>query len=562
MKLLEVTIKTLSPVVLTTSSTNGVLIKSVDFISGSVLRGVLAGRFIKEQRLGKLAHEDEDFVNLFFNQLRFVDAYPVVNNQRTIPVPQSIQKRKQRIIDPANFTGKTKEAKEVVDLLAWSDTLVDYKSMKGFATFDADYVYPASIFKSISFHMSRNSNNKQKKGGDRERISGTSLDGVIYNYESIDAGYEFKGYLLGEEDTLDKLIKKLDLVDNRFEGRIGRSKFTGYGQCEFSFGPIEEVESVYPIIDVQSLTDNRIYLRADTPILIETGIVSISQSPLQDIINKFKENNCVIKITKMFANYTTVDGFVSIWGIKRPQVPAIEKGAVFEITSETPWTADMLARLNEYIFNGIGERTEEGFGQLRFWQPQSGNWDIHKNVFSEEQTLQSALCPEVERVATRILMDTLIRKVRKEALRCIQDWRKANRWSAKVAGEKHIFARLESFLGARAVVGFGEYDYSKNKAIFLKECEHAKSVGGVFWKQLNSIKIKLANGHDEVLADLLTKEKIDWPYKDLQLTAEEGAEVLQVAKDLKLALPSFDNDVFFYEFWLWFCRHARKNSKQ
>ena len=58
MERLTVAIKTLSPVVLTAMNNAAVMTESRDYISGTVLRGVLAARFIEMKNLGKAAHED------------------------------------------------------------------------------------------------------------------------------------------------------------------------------------------------------------------------------------------------------------------------------------------------------------------------------------------------------------------------------------------------------------------------------------------------------------------------------------------------------------------------
>ena len=73
------------------------------------------------------------------------------------------------------------------------------------------------------------------RSSDKERISGKSEDGQIYNYEAIDAGQTFHGAIFGEKSTREKLVTNFE---KNFVATLGRSKFTPYGNCEFNFGEI------------------------------------------------------------------------------------------------------------------------------------------------------------------------------------------------------------------------------------------------------------------------------------------------------------------------------------
>ena len=74
MKKIRVKIETLSPIVLATRTNTTVMTSSHDFFSGTLVRGMLAERYIEAKKLGSQAQEDEDFLGLFFDKLRFVAA--------------------------------------------------------------------------------------------------------------------------------------------------------------------------------------------------------------------------------------------------------------------------------------------------------------------------------------------------------------------------------------------------------------------------------------------------------------------------------------------------------
>ena len=165
MECLTVAIKTLSPVVLTAMNNAAVMTESRDYISGTVLRGVLAARFIEMKNLGKAAHEDTEFKKLFLGGLRFIAAYPVVRGKRSFVLPFSLQKGK---IPEKNAEG----LEELLDVMRQKPK-AGYKAMKGFAVAEQNCISPVSVRKQVKLHMSRNS--------EKERLSGRSLEGNIYN---------------------------------------------------------------------------------------------------------------------------------------------------------------------------------------------------------------------------------------------------------------------------------------------------------------------------------------------------------------------------------------------
>ena len=58
---LKVKIKILSPVVISAASNSTIMTESHDEISGSIIRGVLAARYVQEKNLGDKAHANKDF---------------------------------------------------------------------------------------------------------------------------------------------------------------------------------------------------------------------------------------------------------------------------------------------------------------------------------------------------------------------------------------------------------------------------------------------------------------------------------------------------------------------
>ena len=209
---IDIRIDTLEPVVISQKNNTTVLTNSADYISGSILRGMLAGMYIRKFGGGDRVHEDAAFQRLFLSSnVRFVDANPLAGGQRSFALPFSLMKEK--------VNG------DVQDILFAKDSQKGYKGIKGYGIVSDGKICMAHVGKSVSLHMSRNLEN--------ERISGKSEEGHIFNYESIDAGQSFAGEIIGSKEALQEMSEKLFSEKECFV-YIGRSKYSQYGRCRLS----------------------------------------------------------------------------------------------------------------------------------------------------------------------------------------------------------------------------------------------------------------------------------------------------------------------------------------
>ena len=175
MHVLNFSIKTLSPVVISADSNSVLMTESHDEISGSIIRGVLANRYIREKNGGDKAFADKNFLELFYGDIKFLSATPAISSKRSFILPQSLQRGKKG----------TADEKKVLDLMATEKTPAGYKSLRGYGIVEDDKIFTASVAKNIFMHMSRSE--------DSERISGKSKEGHIYNYEALESGQIFFG---------------------------------------------------------------------------------------------------------------------------------------------------------------------------------------------------------------------------------------------------------------------------------------------------------------------------------------------------------------------------------
>lgn len=540
MKKIRVKIETLSPIVLATRTNTTVMTSSHDFFSGTLVRGMLAERYIEAKNLGSQAQEDEDFLGLFFDKLRFVAAYPVraSDGKRASFVPASVQ--------------RLKDGEAVRDLLSDAPE-AGYKTLRGFAVIEDGGIEKVDVAKNISLHMSR-SNVKERQGKERgssslERLAGRSRDGAIYNYEAVEKGVRFEGEVFGEDAALESFMDALGTAS--WTAQAGRARHAQYGACRVQLEPVEFMpESVEPD------ADNRINLRLETPLLAADDLLSSAAAALQQIVDRLNEGTAGefslhaydpkrsaaqgdVENT-VFADFVEVDNFVGIWGMKRPRAVALAAGSVFAVEKESAWTENDKERLQRLLYDGAGARTEEGFGQLRLWhlQPLS----LAKRMQQKER--RAVRSPEVRRRAKELLLCAAQRKMVVYAAEDVQ----------KLTGGKgvsHFFARLDSM--------WAHGRTNMQSSALREEIRNQKGNESTpFAKKLKMIKLDGCS-----LEELLMEASLaNMPYnKERRWKKELGEDLEAFLEDV--GEPDFltsdtAKDALFYAYWHNLFRFARK----
>lgn len=368
---LNFSIKTLSPVVLTSTSNATVMTETHSEFGGSIIRGIFARRFVEEQKLKDEAH-DQTFRDIFFSRLKFLPAMPEILGKRSFVLPKSLQRGK----------AGTGDGDKLQDLLEDKAPKAGYKSFRGYGTLLDGKFFTAQVKTNMFMHMSRS--DKVKVDGKEifERLAGRSVGGQIYNYEALDTGQNFRGEIIGDEKFLNQLRDGLNLDSGKMFAYVGRSKFTQYGKCLVTVGDVEEIHSeTFP---------EKIFLRLETPLIpLEDSFIEAKKVLATEVIGKLGEK---FSLGKVFAAGVEIENFVVPWGLKRPRVSALAAGTVFELKTAEPLTDDEKKFLGEKIYSGFGIRKEEGFGQMRLWEPSNkftvGKLDDEKlfkpEKFSEE----------------------------------------------------------------------------------------------------------------------------------------------------------------------------------
>lgn len=522
---IAIKIKTISPVILSTKGNTKVMTATHDYFSGSVVRGILANRYIQKARLGLDAHNNQGFISLFFNELRFVDAYPIncITGTRSLPLPLSLQ--------------KIKDGTSIIDLLR-RDSEANYKSLRGFGAMAQGKIYPTEVKKNITLHMSRS--DMSKKDG-TERLAGRSTKSGIYNYESLASGQLFEGYVFGNEEALAKLLEVLQ--EGEWTAHVGRSHYTQYGSCLIQLSDIQTVG------DMGAAEGRSVCLRLDTPLLVDESINDAAEA-LQEFaeamneLGNTSEFHIVTGLRKIFSKAEKIDSFVGIWGMKRPRMNALSAGTVFMLEKDSDWTEADRSNLIQLCYEGIGVRTEEGFGQVRAWQCGSISYvKPDNNTVIEKRPVRNK---QVAALAIKILKKKMAESVRVFAAEDVEKSKK--NFPQEV---KHLFARLDGMLGSNTA-----HSLSNLRNALLDEKRGEATPLSRLLRRIEVNGISLEDLLENITIEKMPYNERDW-FNVLSPKVDEALE--DIGGNVSIEKLKADEELF-YEYWHWFFRHGRKTE--
>lgn len=509
MKYMELKITTLSPVILTANRST-LMTNSENSISGTILRGIYAQKYIHTHHLEASAHQDEHFRRFFFGDLRFVTARPMKHGQRSIMIPRSIQVSKDGLHYNDMLVNPTPE-----------DYTQGFKGKKGLAVLNTagkiDYV---NVSKNTSLHIARHS--------DANRIAGSSQDGSVFTYEAIEHGEEFLGYIIGANDTIDAFAKEIQPYDAHCY--IGRSSKTQYGHCHLEISAPQDIAPINP-------RTNKICIRLETP-LITTGYVTDANKSLQEMFNHIASG---LKVGKIFGAQEELYGYNNAWKTKLPSQYALASGTVFELENTVDWNN---IDLTDILYQGLGIRREEGYGQLRLWEKdaQIQPWD-EDNTEKSPHINYTVNSQEVQRAAKVIIETKMENLVKMDAYKDVL------RLSGQLKGKTHAFALLESLLGTRTKDNL--INIQENMGNKLQEIKSQR-----FHEHLKSIKLEGVSLEEKILEASNYAKHLPQALQDFALKTNNA----HVAEGKTVFTPEI-RGAAYYDYWLWFFRHARKAAQ-
>ena len=337
--------------------------QSLDYVPGSVLRGALIHRYLRQTSRSELDPEAPTNQRLFLTEAtRYLNAYLLTaNGERSLPTPASWLRLKGETL--------AKNPK-IFDCAVDANQLPDQQLEavgSPFCYLDDRRVYLYRPERRISVHTAR-----EPKAG-----RATQDKGAVFQYDALAPGQKFGGVILTSLAADAEQLKAL--LTQGAPLRLGGSRSAGYGLVRYSDVKIvdEWHETDAEISDLDQgehliltclspciVRDDFGNLCADLNVSQVAGCLGIAANSLRPELKQTRRS------------IATLGGFNRRWGLPLCQTQAIAAGSVFVYTTFEPIGVSRLLALQEA---GIGERRIEGFGRVAV------SWQKEETVSYQEQ---------------------------------------------------------------------------------------------------------------------------------------------------------------------------------
>ncbi|MEQ9621816.1 RAMP superfamily CRISPR-associated protein [Coleofasciculus chthonoplastes] len=350
MKAIILTLETQQPILATSFQGDPNSDVSYPYIPGSMIRGAIIGRYMRQHHLSELDLTNDEVKRLFFDakSTRYLNAYILSQkNQRTLPIPLSWFKDKD-----AEFTDNIP-----ITVYDFSIKKREYPETPK-AVGEYFWAKEGGIVKLYKEKRRINIHNFR----DRKKGRATDNQGELFRYEALDAGQTFQSIILCEDDDVET-IQNLLAEPNIW---LGGSQSAGYGHTKIippQPSSTNWSEIGIPAEDRENDEVLSITLLSDTLLRNDQGQPvadpSLIKQAIEDVLNITLPQP---KPGGIFTSSTLIGGFNRKWGLPLPQVPALTAGSVIVFESEDIAITTEQIKLLEVC--GIGERREDGFGRI------------------------------------------------------------------------------------------------------------------------------------------------------------------------------------------------------
>lgn len=323
-------------------SLNGGQEQTQDYIDGSKLLGVLAGRYRTENRA-----EITELLNQ--GAMAFSNAYIADDGMRYREVPGYIYGIKNdktayvnKLFDPEN----TAAIKDGVtrQLNSMKHTYISIGEDGALRKKDV-----------LTEHRYHHRRADDKSIG---RADATSSDSAFYQISSICAGQTFQGYIRGTK----KQIKKVyELLQEDEEIRIGYGSSAEYGRCTIVSLKAEKADPVKADSVQTEARADKLLVTLQAPAIVYSN-KAVASADVDDLKEEVAaalgiptDDN--VQITHKYIRYTSVGGYNVTWNKRKPVVRAFDKGTSFVLEPANP----VALTGKDAVF--IGERATEGYGE-------------------------------------------------------------------------------------------------------------------------------------------------------------------------------------------------------
>ena len=368
----------------------------LNYIPGSVIRGALAHVFTNGRRVDL---SDPQFKRLFFGDVIFLNAYPLIAGQRSLPVPRSWQRKKgagdsDPIFDLANGEPNNRQQLVGVDesftRLEQPSPKISEDARKDKTADEKPMALLYAPERDIRVHILQLD---RRKAAQKDASS-------VYRYEALAAGQRFAGAILARDD--DALHQLAELLPKLI--KLGKSRSAGYGAVNVTNVGVQSDWCEY--MPMATTPSERIVVTLLSNAIVRDPITGEYSGSLAPLFSG--------RLLKAFVSTCVVGGFNLAWGLPLPQARAIQAGSVFVFER----SEELVEQLQAAEAHGIGERRREGFGRIAI------NWhtdfelralkakpeqDVQDVVLTKEDSIEWQLAQRMVNRIWRAQLDDALR---------------------------------------------------------------------------------------------------------------------------------------------------------
>ena len=328
-------------------------IESAAFIPGSMIRGSVAGALLAK---GVKAESDAFYQIILSGSVRFLNAYPVISGDRSMPVPHS-----WKIAKGATLPELTKVLDFTLD-----DAKIQGKSINpafSFAAGKENEWRGTQSGRTIRTHIARDRNRGKAwtETEGQEEIS----HGALFSYESLSAQQIFRGTIQLRSDD----AALLETLVPQLSGSLtmGRSRRGGYGLVHCSMRAhdqqnprVSEWVGNAMYADIVAGQSFRVVCASDC-IVRNQSTGQLDPGAFPDMILDAFAQDVDFLPNRSFCGIGFAGGYNAKWGLPLQQSQTVSAGSVVVLNARRTIRQQELSSLET---NGIGERLTEGFGRL------------------------------------------------------------------------------------------------------------------------------------------------------------------------------------------------------
>lgn len=315
---------------------------SLDYLPGSVFLGCAAAKSVRRGE-----GFDEDF--FLSGRVRFTDARPLIDGEKSFPVPLC-------------FSGGKNEE--------WAgrppyNLLLNARTEKKSQQWKKDYIsFDGKAFKLLKVAMNTNI----KTAVDRTKRR--AMDEHLFDCESISAGSLYRMEV--QADCEVDLVRAEELLLKSGPIRFGRSRSAEYGkviinavQSDARNSQGSEISANGKYIHILLLSDLALW-RDGHPVLMPKG-------------EDFGLTNARIALDKTFMRSKTMSPWNSYYNSRMDERQLLSRGSVITFELESEADRETLLQIQESLSAGVGLFREEGFGQVLInpkWLLESSSYNL------------------------------------------------------------------------------------------------------------------------------------------------------------------------------------------